>query len=309
MAVSIDIQQKADNIRTAIKGKDVREALAYGIEDIDLIAEDTKSRQDTVEADFTSIQKSEAIRQSNENSRQQNEETRQTNEASRQNAENTRAENEETRQSNESIRQSNETTRQNTINAMKVLENYDNSKTYNQFNKVIYQDITYECIAENVTGVYPNSDASKWLCIAQKGQDGQGGDMFKSVYDTDKNGIVDNAERLGGQLPDYYVKANDFTSHLEDVTNNNVSALQIKTTDYSSFASTVDSNGIYTEVDYKRTDGTLYMKSNLLNLDLNGNYQTDTWQYYDSTGTTVILIKTWTIAYDKNGKATSKVVA
>ncbi|PYG90131.1 hypothetical protein LY28_00011 [Ruminiclostridium sufflavum DSM 19573] len=45
-----------------------------------------------------------------------------------------------------------------------------------------------------------------------KGIDGTGaGDMTKSVYDTDNSGIVDDAERLGGQLPGYYAKANDLS--------------------------------------------------------------------------------------------------
>ena len=30
------------------------------------------------------------------------------------------------------------------------------------------------------------------------------GDMMKNVYDTDNSGVVDNAEKLGGQLPSYY---------------------------------------------------------------------------------------------------------
>lgn len=30
------------------------------------------------------------------------------------------------------------------------------------------------------------------------------GDMMKNVYDTDNDGVVDNAEKLGGQLPSYY---------------------------------------------------------------------------------------------------------
>lgn len=219
MAVSQDIQQKADNIRQQIKGKDVREALASGIEAIDEVTEDTKSRQDTVETDFTSIQNSENARISNEQTRQANEGTRQNNETLRQNAENTRASNEETRQSQENTRQANETSRQSVINAMKVLETYDNSKTYFMFNKVIYQGSTYECTVESVTGVYPNSDASKWLCIAQKGQDGAGGDMFKSTYDTDNNGIVDNADKLGGELPSYYAPSADLSNHISNTTN------------------------------------------------------------------------------------------
>ena len=32
---------------------------------------------------------------------------------------------------------------------------------------------------------------------------------FSDAYDTDKDGIVDNAEKLGGQLPSYYAKTSD----------------------------------------------------------------------------------------------------
>lgn len=35
------------------------------------------------------------------------------------------------------------------------------------------------------------------------------GDMAKSVYDTDDNGIVDNAEKLGGKAPSHYATAAD----------------------------------------------------------------------------------------------------
>ncbi len=36
-----------------------------------------------------------------------------------------------------------------------------------------------------------------------------GGDMLRNVYDTDRSGTVDDAERLGGQLPSYYAKQSD----------------------------------------------------------------------------------------------------
>lgn len=36
------------------------------------------------------------------------------------------------------------------------------------------------------------------------------GDMLKSIYDTDNNGIVDNAEALGGEPPNYYLNYNNF---------------------------------------------------------------------------------------------------
>ena len=45
------------------------------------------------------------------------------------------------------------------------------------------------------------------------GADGSGtGDMLAATYDTDGDGIVDDAEKLGGQLPSYYAKAADMPS-------------------------------------------------------------------------------------------------
>lgn len=42
------------------------------------------------------------------------------------------------------------------------------------------------------------------------GADGSGaGDMLVATYDTNGNGIVDDAEKLGGQAPSYYAKASD----------------------------------------------------------------------------------------------------
>lgn len=58
----------------------------------------------------------------------------------------------------------------------------------------------------------PTSDTAYWFPVATQGpqgvpgRDGTGtGDMEKATYDTDGSGIVDNAEKLGGQLPGYYV--------------------------------------------------------------------------------------------------------
>ena len=49
------------------------------------------------------------------------------------------------------------------------------------------------------------TNAEYWAKQAQSGA--QGGDMQKSIYDTDDNGVVDNSEKLGGQLPEYYAPA------------------------------------------------------------------------------------------------------
>lgn len=45
----------------------------------------------------------------------------------------------------------------------------------------------------------------------------QGGDMTKAIYDTNGDGVVDNAEKLGGQLPSYYAKAEDVSNLSETV--------------------------------------------------------------------------------------------
>lgn len=45
------------------------------------------------------------------------------------------------------------------------------------------------------------------------------GDMMKSTYDTDNNGKVDDADKLGGQLPEYYAtKSELFSGSYEDLT-------------------------------------------------------------------------------------------
>ena len=45
------------------------------------------------------------------------------------------------------------------------------------------------------------------------------GDMLKSVYDTNNNGVVDDAEKLGGQSPDYYAKKTElFSGSYNDLT-------------------------------------------------------------------------------------------
>lgn len=44
------------------------------------------------------------------------------------------------------------------------------------------------------------------------------GDMTKSVYDTDGSGVVDDAERLGGEPPEYYASAQDVADLREGTT-------------------------------------------------------------------------------------------
>jgi len=78
--------------------------------------------------------------------------------------------------------------------------------------------------------------------------------------------------------------------------------------DYASYASIKDDD-IYTVVDFKRSDATLYLKSTLSNKSGNGYYQTDTLNYYDDAGTTIIKTVVWTFTYDVDGNIITKVVA
>ncbi|MDE2099072.1 MAG: hypothetical protein KGL39_17595 [Patescibacteria group bacterium] len=79
--------------------------------------------------------------------------------------------------------------------------------------------------------------------------------------------------------------------------------------DYDWTASTVGLKSVYTVVTYTRSDGTTYMVSTLSNPDANNNYQTDTWQFYDAAGTTVVETHTWTLTYDANSVQTKAVMA
>lgn len=45
-----------------------------------------------------------------------------------------------------------------------------------------------------------------------------GGDMLKVTYDSDNDGVVDNASKLGGQSPTYYQKASDDTLNTQNKT-------------------------------------------------------------------------------------------
>lgn len=87
-----------------------------------------------------------------------------------------------------------------------------------------------------------------------------------------------------------------------------IAELEKQLANYNSYASLKDENGIFTVVEYKRTDDTTYMKSTLSNPDTNGNYQTCTWEFYDDVGTTVLYPITWQITYDGDGGVISEVI-
>lgn len=69
-----------------------------------------------------------------------------------------------------------------------------------------------------------------------------------------------------------------------------------------------DANGKMTIVDYKRQDGTLFMKSTLSGaMDANGNYPTRTEIYYLANGVTVLKTVVYTRTFDVDGDLISEV--
>ncbi|HIG0355960.1 TPA: BppU family phage baseplate upper protein [Clostridium sporogenes] len=152
---------------------------------------------------------SENIRIENETEREENETDRIENEKNRIESENKRIENEENRVTKESERvdaeeerKTNETERQqgyadmkNTIDDFSVCEEYDPSKEYKKFNRVVYNGSCCECL-KDCTNIYP-VNKEYWILIAQKGKDGLGsGNMHTDTYDKNNNGIIDKAESI-----------------------------------------------------------------------------------------------------------------
>lgn len=100
-----------------------------------------------------------------------------------------------------------------------------------------------------------------------------------------------------------------FVTDAELVKNSDGTTVSSYMADYASYASAKDDNDIYTIVDFKRKDGTLYLNSTLSNKDSNGNYTNDILKYYDTNGTTLLKTVTWTFTYDTDGNIITKVVA
>lgn len=73
----------------------------------------------------------------------------------------------------------------------------------------------------------------------------------------------------------------------------------------SIYKSSKDSNGIFTKIEYKRTDGTLYMKEELSG-GTSPKYTTKTITFYDTYGTTVLLTRIYNLSYDEDGALISE---
>ncbi|AUN11561.1 BppU family phage baseplate upper protein [Clostridium botulinum] len=156
-------------------------------------------------------QDNEAGREANENKRVANEKTRLENENQRkENEENRiakeseRVDAEEERKANESARQQGYTEIKNTIDDFSVCEEFDLTKKYKKYNRVVYNGSCCECL-KDCTNIYP-VNKEYWILIAQKGKDGLGsGNMHTDTYDKNQNGIVDKAESITNGFITYNV--------------------------------------------------------------------------------------------------------
>ena len=162
-----------------------------------------------MEARIKPVDENEAARQQNELTRISNESSRNSTFSGMVSAENTRISNENARISSENTRQSNETIRSQFV----FSGEYSPTTHYLKNNVVRYNGSSYACLVDSFEHLPTNT--SYWELVALKGSDGLGvGDMLKATYDSNGSGIVDNSEKLGGQLPSYYAQKSEVDSKL-----------------------------------------------------------------------------------------------
>lgn len=108
---------------------------------------------------------------------------------------------------------------------------------------------------KTTTIYYTDADhpTSTVLATLQDGADGTGvGDMLKSTYDQDNDGVVDNAEKLGGELPSYYQPAITANGVLQGNGSGTITAKTVDTAPSSNGTNLITSGAVYNAV--KRTD-------------------------------------------------------
>ncbi|EPS55309.1 TPA: BppU family phage baseplate upper protein [Clostridium botulinum] len=195
--VEEDKRIRAENER--VKNEDNRK----NVENARVESEENRKLEEIKRVDSENIRvENEAGREANENQRVENEKTRLENENQRkENEENRiakeseRVDAEEERKVNESARQQGYTEIKNTIDDFSVCEEFDLTKEYKKYNRVVYNGSCCECL-KDCTNIYP-VNKEYWICIATKGKDGLGsGNMHTDDYDKNQNGIVDKAESI-----------------------------------------------------------------------------------------------------------------
>ncbi len=224
MMLRVEAAEEAEILRVAAEGGRVTaESQRVSSE---IVRASAESGRVTVESGRVAAESgrvsAESARAAAEQARAAAETTRISNEGSRVSAETTRAAVELTRINQEGARVTTETARvaaeqgRATRDAeYRKLEPYDPVTSYAPLNKVTYEGSCYQCI-QAISGVVP-TNTEYWALIAAAGEGS--GDMLKSTYDADNDGVVDDAEKLGGQAPSYFATAAGLSTHTGNTSN------------------------------------------------------------------------------------------
>ena len=89
---------------------------------------------------------------------------------------------------------------------------YNELVVYEVGDLVTYDGSVYNCIQTSQGNLPTNENYWEVFILA-------GGDMQRAVYDTNESGVVDDSERLGGELPEYYAQTANLDNHINDNTN------------------------------------------------------------------------------------------
>jgi hypothetical protein len=187
-----------------------------------------------------------------------------------------------------------------TFNALKTL--FDNAQhkeekgqpggyaALDENGKVINADGTYPGGVQSVNGQTGNVNltASDVGAVSQE-------DFDEHLADTTKH--VTPAEKAAWNSAEANAKAYTDTAP---------EAMQRNLGNFNVYKSGKDSNGIFTVVEYKRANGTLYARS-VLSGGTSPQYTTRTITYYATDGTTVLRTDTFTLTYDTDGDLISEV--
>lgn len=66
------------------------------------------------------------------------------------------------------------------------------------------EDVVVKIYTSDGDGTYTATDTSEYSALHWSAKSLGGGDMYKSAYDADNSGVVDDSEKLGGVLPTGY---------------------------------------------------------------------------------------------------------
>ncbi|QOK28069.1 hypothetical protein IIE26_05215 [Cytobacillus oceanisediminis] len=162
----------------------------------------------------------------------------------------------------------------------------DTTTIFNQY-QAWFNDIT-----SSVEG-----EIDAWQAVQQQEFD----TWFQSIQDILDGDVAANLANRITQLE------NDFATHNSDsIRHITAEERTVWSNQLKIYKSGKDANGVFTVVEYKRQDDTLYAKSSLSG-GTGPQYTTRTVTYYAADGMTVVNTVTWTLTYDSDGDLISEV--